>query len=139
MQLNTFSAILDTAISLETALGKRYEAASGAEAEMLYRELAKDGRKRIRYLERIRREMVTEMILEPIRDLTLPDALTGLLSAEAASPPDPAKFETLERAMADFYNKAAEKIGLDEAARALRKMAKGSNRRAERLAALAPG
>ncbi len=132
MELGTFGAVFQAAIALETRLMERYEAQSARQD--VYRALAKGGKKRIRRLERVRRETVTEMILEPLHDLHMPDDLAGL---DASAPLSPAEAQRIEQRAAAFYEEAAEKIGLAEAARALRRLGKESAKRAAQLEALA--
>lgn len=139
MEIGTFGAVFEAALALEERLSRRYEAQaahqSGPAAE-IYRELAQDGARRLGRLERLRRETVTEMILEPITGLSLSDDLAALTAADEAAPLAPGDARSLELSVARFYEEAADRIGLAEAARALRRLGKESVGRAGRLAAL---
>jgi len=104
--LNTFGAIMTFAIAMETKLRDYYQAAGDAAR-------AADADKRRSNLERVRRENVTEIKLEPIEGLDESDygldlAATG---AEASS--------TIEAVAARFYQDVAPKINVREAQRAL--------------------
>ncbi len=139
MEIGTFGAVFEAAIALEERLAARYQAQAANQpdhAAALYRELADDGAKRLKHLERIRRETVTEMILEPLTDLRLNDDLAALGATDASAPLSPGAARSLELSANRFYNDAADKIRLAEAARALRRLGKESARRADRLAAL---
>ncbi len=135
MQLGTFAAVFEAAIALEKNLARRYEAQGGQPGPLaqLYRELARDGRRRLQRLERTRRETVTEMILIPITDLALSDDLAALGDIDPATPLTPAGARALEEAAHRFYREAAARIGQDEAARALGRLAEGNARRARQL------
>lgn len=139
MELGTFAAIFEAAIALEENLSRRYQAQSAQQSDaaaQVYRELARDGDRRLRQLERVRRETVTEMILVPITDLILSEDLAALSTADPTASLLPVQAQALEERIHDFYQKAAGKIGQDEAARALRRLAQGNARRARQLAAL---
>ena len=69
MELGTFGAILRFAMDLEQQAAGFYEGAAGGELEEIFGELAGGSRKRLSRLERARREMVMEMILESITGL----------------------------------------------------------------------
>jgi hypothetical protein len=105
-ELNTFGAIMTFAIDLETRL-RDYYRASGDSAR------ADECDKRRQNMERVRRENVTEIKLEPIEGLTESTyafdsgntSATGRIDAEAAA--------------AHFYEDAAPKINVREAQRAL--------------------
>ncbi len=135
LELGTFAAVFDAAMALEAHLQRRYDTQSSQPdpAGAVFRALAKDGEKRLRRLERVRRETVTEMILIPITGLAMSDDLSSLGDVDPAAPLTLETAQALEESAARFYEEAAEKIGLDEAARALRRMAKGSRKRAGQL------
>ena len=106
MALNSFGSIMSFAIDLETRLRDYYEAAGDDDR-------AKDADKRRKKLERVRRESVLEITLEPIEgldeadyDLTLDD------SSEAGK-------ATAEQVAARFYADVAPQINVREAQRAL--------------------
>ncbi len=70
MELGTFGAIIKFALDIETKIGNFYQTASDiakdAELVSIFADLVVRGQKRKKTLERVRRENVTEMILEPI-------------------------------------------------------------------------
>jgi hypothetical protein len=70
VELGTFGAILKFALDTEGEVGLFYKSASGSLIDQnlvaMFHELASRGEKRIKTLERVRRENITEMILEPI-------------------------------------------------------------------------
>lgn len=141
MQLGTFGAVFEAAIQLEESLARRYEAQAGAQigaAQQVYRDLAGDGARRLKLLERLRREMVTEMILEPIQGLSLGADLATLVETAPSAPLTPTDALRLEQSACAFYEAAADRIGLAEAARALRKLGQGSARRAQQAQAVCP-
>jgi rubrerythrin len=135
MPLTNFGAILNFAEQLEKEdLAFYTEAASASDSTVwreLFASLAKENKKNMALVQRTRRENVTEMILEPIRDFTRapyqikPEGLAGLESAAAMS---------LENRAIRYYRDAAEKMrALPEVARALKTLAKKRGRRLERI------
>ena len=70
MELGTFGAIIKFALDIETKTGNFYQTASDivkdADLVSIFTDLVVRGQKRMKMLERVRRENVTEMILEPI-------------------------------------------------------------------------
>lgn len=70
MELGTFGAIIKFALDIETKTGNFYQTASDivkdADLVSIFTDLVVRGQKRMKTLERVRRENVTEMILEPI-------------------------------------------------------------------------
>ncbi len=137
MELGTFGAVFQAAIKLEAHLSQRYDIQSAnqvGDMREIYRALARSGRKRLRRLERLRRETVTEMILEPIRDLTLSQELALLETVDPGAPLAPDEARRLELDACAFYREAAEKIGLAEAAGALRQLGEENAQRAAQIA-----
>ena len=74
MPLQNFGSILNFAEELESQDRQFYEAAAGNPAcgaqRALFSALAAEAGRSVQTVQRIRREYVTEMILEPIRDFT---------------------------------------------------------------------
>lgn len=109
-ELSTFGAIMSHAIELETKIAQYYrdkgETARAAETD-----------RRRATLERVRRENVVEIQLEPIHGLNAEDYL---LDAAIES----GDVEAIERTAARFYADVAPKIAAREAARALEKAGK---------------
>ncbi len=110
-ELNTFGAILTFAIDLETRLRDYYRAA-GSDSR------AAESDKRRQTLERVRRENITEIKLEPITDLHEADFALNLSDTSEAG--QRAAAQTAAR----FYTAAAPKINVREAQRALERCAK---------------
>lgn len=135
MPLTNFGAILNFAEKVEQEDMEFYRVASSTDAGAPYRLLldmfARDGNKLISLIQRTRRENVTEMILEPIRDfvrdsyqLRVENAATldstAILTAAAA----------LENRAIRYYGDAAEKMrALPEVSRALKTLAKKRSQR----------
>src|SRR5215212_4008303 len=109
--LNSFGAVLTFAIDLETRLRDYYKAA-GETAR------AADADKRRVNLERVRRENVTEIKLEPIEGLHEDDYVLNL------SDISPAGQKAVEAAAARFYTDVAPTINVREAQRALERCAR---------------
>lgn len=109
--LNTFGAIMTYAIDLEARLRDYYQSA-GASAR------AADADKRRANLERVRRENVTEIKLEPIEGLNEADYALKLDDTS------PAGQAANEAAAARFYADVAPKINVREAQRALERCAR---------------
>jgi hypothetical protein len=104
--LNTFGAILTYAIELETRLSDYYQAAGNSTR-------AAEADKRRTNLERVRRENVTEIKLEPIEGLDQADYALRLDDTSAEGQ------RAIERTAARFYIDVAPKINVREAQRAL--------------------
>ncbi len=109
--LNTFGAILTHAVNLETSLRDFYQQAGNVER-------AKAADKRRQTMERIRRETVLEITLEPIDGLDEADYVLTVddLSARAQ--------QAVEGTAARFYADVAPKINVRQAQRALERAAK---------------
>ena len=134
MPLENFGSILNFAENLECQDLAFYELVVANPAcaayKSAFKELAADVRKNLKTVQRARRENVTEMILEPIKDFKRAqfcEACQGAETMTAAEALDAAL--RLESRAENYYNAAAEKIkALPEVARALKKL--GKNRRA---------
>jgi rubrerythrin len=129
MDLTTFGAVLKFALDIETEVSSFYESAIGVatdpDLEKLLESLFNRGLKRIKTLMRVRRENVTEMILEPIAGLdsevhkpvtVIPEGADDGIVRETAA--------ALETKLHEFYMHAAAKIDfLSEAAYAFELLA----------------
>lgn len=104
--LNTFGAILSHAIGLEARLNDYYIQAGHTE-----RAAAAD--KRRKKLERVRRENVVEITLEPIEGLDEADYVFDFDDRSASGQ------SAVERLAARFYQDVAPKINVRSAQRAL--------------------
>ncbi len=140
MPLQNFGSILNFAEELESQDRQFYEAAAGNPAcaahQSLFSELAAEAGRSMQTVQRIRREYVTEMILEPIMDFTRApfcEACEGAAVQGAAEVLAAAR--RLETRAERYYAEAAEKIkALTEVARALRTLGKTRKARLAKLA-----
>lgn len=139
MPLQNFGSILNFAEELESQDRQFYEAAAGNPAcgaqRALFSELAAEAGRSVQTVQRIRREYVTEMILEPIRDFTRApfcEACEGAAVQTAAEVLAAAK--RLETRAERYYTEAAQKIqALTEVSRALKTLAKTRRTRLAKL------
>ena len=140
MPLNNFGSICNFAEAMENLIVSFYEsaAANPACAEMAerYRRFAKDSRKHVKTLQRIRRENVTEMILEPIRDfLRDPFVLEYADPADRSPEAVLADARRIEETAEALYRTATEKINaMPEAARAMKTVGKKHTAHRQELA-----
>jgi rubrerythrin len=144
MPLENFGSILNFAEELESQDQSFYEAAGknpglSALAPQLA-QLAAEAGKNVKTVQRIRRENVTEMILEPVKDFTRApfcEACEGAVILGAAEVLETAK--RLEARAERYYAEAAEKIRAQpEVARALKSLGKIRRARHSKLDALKP-
>lgn len=142
MPLQNFGSILNFAEELERQDGQFYEMAAGNPAcgayKALFSELGAEAGRSVQTVLRIRREYVTEMILEPIRDFTrgsFCEACEGAAVQTAAEVLATAR--RLETRAERYYTEAAEKIqALTEVARALKNLGKIRKARLTKLSRL---
>lgn len=109
--LNTFGAILTHAIDMEANLHDYYKAVGNADR-------AKSADKRRSKLERVRRENVVEITLEPIEGLDEADYPLNLDDKSEAGQ------QNNEQIAAQFYTDVAPKINVRQAQRALERCGK---------------
>jgi rubrerythrin len=138
MMLRTFGALVTGALQLEESLATYYERAAqcageGA-AKTLLNGLGEETRALSRRLERVRREQVNEMLLEPIpgldpADYVLPLETAGDTSEEAIL----TRALEAEETIARYYRDAAEQMPVPEARRSLSRTADVHTRQAARL------
>ena len=141
MDLTTFGAVVKFALDIEAQASSFYESAIGVAKDPDLRKLLESlfhrGQKRIKTLLRVRRENVTEMILEPIAGLNSDTYKLVIAIPESAD--DRAVGEiaiALETGIHEFYTHAAAKIDfLSEAAYALEQLADANNEAAQSLRA----
>ena len=130
MPLINFGAILNFAEEIETQDLEFYTAAANnpacAEYKELFEQLAGNVKKNIQSVQRTRRENVTEMILEPIKDFTRAPFRLEPVSADNMSAAEALEIaRKLEDRAQGYYLEAAEKIkALPEVSRALKIIAK---------------
>jgi rubrerythrin len=137
MELGTFGAILAFALDLEEQAVAFYVAAPEGRLAQAFGELARGSSKRLRRLERARRELVVEMVLEPI---------TGLEGDPYRVDWDPQADEAgllgqavvFEEAAARFYGDAAAKMPVREVVRLFQRLARENEQRRAQLGTLEP-
>ncbi len=127
MDLGTFGAIMKFALEIEGKVSDFYKRGSDQETDVTLKELLVNlvsrGQKRIQTLERVRRENVTEMILEPIEGF---DSDSFEIKTELPKDSDSVRRTAMkiEKTLLEFYNAAAIKIEfLPEAAYAFELLA----------------
>ena len=140
MELGTFGAILTFALEFEGGITDFFTAAAETAGEGetggVFARLAKAGQKRLRALERARRENVAEMILEPINDFRSEDypRETVVPAGAGAADADLVKQSLeLEKTAVAYYTTASEKVSVPEVARILKKIAGQHTRQRETL------
>ena len=122
VELGTFGAILKYALDIENEVSVFYKTAAGLPVNQnlvaMCLELSNRGEKRVKTLERIRRENVTEMILESIVGLNSDDYIITTKIPPSANDKVLKQIAiNIETTLQDFYNTAATKIEfLSEAA-----------------------
>ena len=142
MPLENFGSILNFAEELESQDQEFYEAAAGnpacGEHKPMFEQFAANARKNVKTVQRTRRENVTEMILEPIKDFVrapyceVCEAAPGMTAEDAL-----ATAKRLEDRAVRYYTEAAAKIkALPEVARALKLLGKKHNSHLQSLAAV---
>ena len=140
MPLNNFGSICNFAEAMENLIVSFYEGAAAnpacADAAERYHRFAGDSRKHVKTLQRTRRENVTEMILEPIRDFQR-DPFVMEYADPADRPPEAVLSDArrIEETAEEFYRTATEKISaMPEAARAMKTIGKKHTAHRQELA-----
>jgi rubrerythrin len=142
MPLQNFGSILNFAEELESLDQNFYAAAAGnpkcAAHKALFAELEAEAARNVATVQRIRRENVTEMILEPIRDFTRAPFCEACEGAATLSAVEVLKTASRLEARAErYYIESAEKIkALTEVSRALKTLGKTRKARGAKLAGL---
>lgn len=142
MPLENFGSILNFAEQIESEDQAFYEILVNnpacAEHKSVYEGLARDAQKNVKNIQRTRRENVTEMILEPIKDFVRApfcEECQGADRLSAAEALETAK--RLEDRGLRYYTEAAEKIKAQpEVARALKMVGKKRKAHISKLADL---
>lgn len=130
MPLTSFGSILSFAEEIETRDMAFYSAAAdhpeAAELKALFEKFAKECKKNIAIAQRTKRENVTEMILEPIRDFArAPFCIKEQDSVGMSASEVIETAKTMEQRSLDYYTAASKKIkALPEVANALKLLAK---------------
>jgi len=138
MELGTFGAILSFALAFEGNVTDFFTASAGAagagDAAEAFADLAKAGEKRLKTIERTRRENVAEMILEPISGFRSEDyALDIDVPVGATAAALVAQAVATEKTAAAYYTAASAKVSVPEVARILKKMAQQHQAQLETL------
>ena len=132
MELGTFGAIISFALELESQAYEYYENLNNTVFFQSVSHLLKGSQKRSKRLRRIRQELVTEMILEPITGVESDDYL---LSVSEESDESEYLYQgiRLEENMRNFYLAMAPLIPMKEVERAFLRLAKENESRMEIL------
>jgi rubrerythrin len=142
MPLQNFGSILNFAEGLEDQDRQFYEAVAGnpacAALRQVFSELGAEAARNVQTVRRIRRENVTEMILEPIKDFSRDSFCEACEEAAAMKAADAlATAKRLEARAERYYAEAAEKIkALTEVSRALKLLGKNRKAHGAKLATL---
>ncbi|MGD2271482.1 MAG: ferritin-like domain-containing protein [Desulfobacterales bacterium] len=142
MPLVNFGSILNFAEELEGQDQAFYSLVATNPACSEYRDLfdqfAADAKKNIKHVQRTRRENVTEMILEPIKNFNREPFCEACEGADSMTAADVLKTaHRLEKRAERYYLEAAEKIkALPEVSRELKTLAKKRQAHIEKLAAV---
>jgi rubrerythrin len=138
VSLATFGAILSYALMLEGDAADFYEARARASQDSLAAALAAASRKRIDRLQRLRREGVSEMILEAIHGFEEADfPLQG--RSGGGEEPWSARATAVEQTRQRFFETAAAKVPIREVSRQFERMAKENAQAVIRLRDQAAG
>lgn len=144
-EITSFGTLLRFAMSLDRTAAERVAAAAAAPACGDHRDaltaMARKHARRVEDLERLARERLNEVVLQPLSGMVRQE----YLPPEAASGDEPAAsilagLAALEEASARFFGDAAERAvdvlgGLD---RTFKRFAKGDRKRAQALRAMTP-
>jgi rubrerythrin len=142
MPLENFGSILNFAEEVESQDQEFYEAVAGNPAcsdhKQMFEQFAADAQKNLKTVQRTRRENVTEMILEPIKDFVRAPYCEVCQAAPDMTVEDAlAAAGRLEDRAVRYYTEAAAKIkALPEVARALKLLGKKHNAHRDRLSAI---
>ncbi len=142
MPLENFGSVLNFAEELENQDQEFYEAVAGNPAcsghKQLFEQFAANAKKNVKTVQRTRRENVTEMILEPIKDFVRAPYCEVCQAAPSMTVEDAlASAKRLEDRAVRYYTEAAAKIkALPEVARALKLLGKKHNGHLDKLTAL---
>jgi rubrerythrin len=124
-ELGTFGAIVTFALDLENQALAFYQGLDDSESSSTILQLVKGSQKRLQRLTRLRQELVTEMILEPISGVFESDYQVDL----SGSPNWSEMANSLEQNMGTFYSTTAPLIPMKEVERAFLRLAKENHHR----------
>jgi len=142
MPLENFGSILTFAAQLEELDSAFYSAAASnpncVQHKTLFEELAANEKKNEKNVLRARRENVTEMILEPIKDFARDPFVVDREGAQNMNLENALDMALkLEEKAIDFYNQAANKLkALPEISRSLKTLSKKRSKNKETLESL---
>ena len=142
MPLENFGSILNFAEELESQDQEFYETVAGNPAcsvhKQMFEQFAANAKKNVKTVQRTRRENVTEMILEPIKDFVRAPFCEECQAAAGMTVEDAlATARRLEDRAVRYYTEAAAKIkALPEVARALKLIGKKHDAHRDSLAAI---
>jgi rubrerythrin len=124
MRLSKFGAILKFAMDLEQRAIEFYDAAAKARASQELEDCAAAARTRLARLQRLRQEMVNEMLLEPIAGFDSPVLPDVVVPPQTGTEAEEARLG-LEQARKQFYAAASAKVATvaPSLSRAFRQMA----------------
>jgi rubrerythrin len=131
-ELGTFGAIISFALELENQAFGFYESLNDTDFFQTLSFLLKGSTKRIGRLKRIRQELVTEMILEPMTGVN-GDEYRVTLADESGGTEVIQQAVHLEENMGSFYAMAAPLIPMKEVERAFLRLAKENGNRKVKL------
>jgi rubrerythrin len=128
MELGTFGAIISFALELELQAAEYYEKHNEKIFSQTDSKLLKNSQKRVSRLKRIRQELVTEMILEPITGVDSNDYSVSV-SQETTEAEVLHQAIRLNENMHHFYSTMAPLIPMKEVQRAFLRLAKENETR----------
>jgi hypothetical protein len=128
MKLGTFGAIISFALELEGQAFEFYESLNRAVFSQPGPQFLKGSQKRLSRLRRIRQELVTEMILEPITGVDSDDYVVSISDGSDAVNVLHQAIR-LEENMCRFYSTIASVIPMKEVERAFLRLAKENETR----------
>jgi len=131
-ELGTFGAIISFALELENQAFGFYKGINDTNFSQTITLLLKGSTKRIGRLKRIRQELVTEMILEPMTGVN-GDKYTVEIADESGSTDVIQQAVNLEENIGTFYAMAAPLIPMKEVERAFLRLAKENRNRKVKL------
>lgn len=132
MELGTFGAILRFAMDLEERAATFYGEAARGDLVQAFGEYARGSGKRLRRLERARRELISEMILEPITGLDGDDYPIDL-DPRAGDAELVRQAQAIEEMEIRFYQDAAAKMPIREVVRLFQRLERENEQRRARL------
>jgi hypothetical protein len=128
-ELGTFGAIVTFALDLENQALAFYQGLDDSDSSSTIVQLVNSSQKRLQRLTRLRQELVTEMILEPISGVFESDYQVDISGSSNWTE----KAKSLEQNMGAFYSTTAPIIPMKEVERAFLRLAKENHHRASTI------